>query len=67
MHDLRSEAYELPKPSVPSMPPVCLSSATEFVPVPEPSYPRETQKVASVPSVSSADPSELWLPLNGVQ
>ncbi|KAJ4707586.1 AP-4 complex subunit epsilon [Melia azedarach] len=69
MHGLRFEAYELPKPSVPSrVPPVPLSLATELVPVPEPSYPRESQKVASVSSVSSTDPSELKLRLdvNGV-
>lgn len=67
MHGLRFEAYELPKPSVPSRPPVSLASATELVPVPEPSYPRVTQNVASVPSVSSTDPSELRLRLDGVQ
>lgn len=68
MHGLRFEAYELPKPSVPSrVPPVPLSLATELVPVPEPSYPRESQKVASVSSVSSTDPSELKLRLDGVQ
>lgn len=67
MHGLRFEAYELPKPSVPSRPPVSLVSATELVPVPEPSYPRVTQNVASVPSVSSTDPSELRLRLDGVQ
>ncbi|KAK1591873.1 hypothetical protein Q3G72_015057 [Acer saccharum] len=68
MHSLRFEAYELPKPSMPSrIPPVSLASTTELVPVPEPSYPRETQKVASLPSVSNADPSELRLRLDGVQ
>ncbi|KAL5743199.1 hypothetical protein ACOSP7_029931 [Xanthoceras sorbifolium] len=68
MHGLRFEAYELPKPSLPSrIPPVSLVSTTELVPVPEPSYLRETQKVASLPSVSNADPSELKLRLDGVQ
>ncbi|KAJ0043700.1 hypothetical protein Pint_19437 [Pistacia integerrima] len=68
MHDLRFEAYELPKPTVSSrIPPVSLASSTELVPVPEPSYPRETQKVASLPSVSSSDPLELRLRLDGVQ
>ncbi|KAK2647778.1 hypothetical protein Ddye_015267 [Dipteronia dyeriana] len=68
MHSLRFEAYELPKPSMPSrIPPVSLASTTELVPVPEPSYLRETQKVASSPSVSNADSSELRLRLDGVQ
>ncbi|KAK1549249.1 hypothetical protein Q3G72_007196 [Acer saccharum] len=68
MHSLRFEAYELPKPSMPSrIPPVFLALTTELVPVPEPSYLRETQKVASSPSVSNADPSELRLRLDGVQ
>ncbi|KAK1591780.1 hypothetical protein Q3G72_013600 [Acer saccharum] len=45
MHSLRFEAYELPKPSMSSrIPPVSLASTTELVPVPEPSYLRETQK-----------------------
>ncbi|XP_031280122.1 AP-4 complex subunit epsilon [Pistacia vera] len=68
MHGLRFEAYELPKPTVSSrIPPVSLASSTELVPVPEPSYPRETQKVASLPSVSSSDPLDLRLRLDGVQ
>ncbi|KAK1549246.1 hypothetical protein Q3G72_005758 [Acer saccharum] len=68
MHSLRFEAYELPKPSMQSrIPPVSLVLTTELVPVPEPSYLRETQKVASSPSVSNAEPSELRLRLDGVQ
>ncbi|KAK0608439.1 hypothetical protein LWI29_030634 [Acer saccharum] len=68
MHSLRFEAYELPKPSMSSrIPPVSLASTTELVLVPEPSYLRETQKVASSPSVSNADPPELRLRLDGVQ
>ncbi|KAK3227648.1 hypothetical protein Dsin_007510 [Dipteronia sinensis] len=65
---LRFEAYELPKPSMPSrIPPVSLALTAELVPVPEPSYLRETQKVASLPSVSNTDPSELRLRPDGVQ
>lgn len=65
-HALKFEAYELPKPSVPSrVSPVPFTSSTELVPVPEPSYPREVfHQVSSVPSVSDA---ELKLRLDGVQ
>ncbi|KAF5735135.1 AP-4 complex subunit epsilon [Tripterygium wilfordii] len=67
-HGLKFEAYELPKSSVPSMvPPVSLASSTDLVPVPEPSYYRETQQAASVPSVSDVGSSEVKLRLDGVQ
>lgn len=67
-HSLRFDAYELPKPVVPSRaPPVSLSPSTELVPVPEPSYPKEVRQTASVSSFSEAGPSELKLRLDGVQ
>lgn len=68
-HSLRFEAYELPKPLVPSTV-APLASSTELVPVPEPLYPRETQQAALVPSVvldPGAGSSELKLRLDGVQ
>lgn len=66
-HGLRFEAYERPKPPVPSTV-APLTSSTELVPVPEPSYPRESHQVASVPSVVlDAGQSELKLRLDGVQ
>lgn len=66
-HGLRFEAYELPKPLVPSTV-APLSASTELVPVPEPSYPRETRQMESVSSVvPDAGPSELKLRLDGVQ
>lgn len=67
-HGLRFEAYELPKPLVPSrVPPAAVASSTELVPVPEPSYAREIHQAASLPSVSDAGSSELKLRLDGVQ
>ncbi|KAJ9134903.1 hypothetical protein P3X46_032146 [Hevea brasiliensis] len=67
-HGLRFEAYELPKPSVPSRTtPVSLASSTELVPVPEPSYHREVQQAATVPSSSDTGSSEVKLRLDGVQ
>lgn len=67
-HGLRFEAYELPKPSVQSWtPPMSVASSTELVPVPEPSYYRETPQTASVPSSSDTGPSGLKLRLDGVQ
>ncbi|KAL6180865.1 hypothetical protein ACLB2K_047524 [Fragaria x ananassa] len=67
-HSLRFEAYELPKPLVPSrVPPAAVASSTELVPVPEPYYARETHQAASLPSVSEAGSSELKLRLDGVQ
>ncbi|EXC31026.1 AP-4 complex subunit epsilon [Morus notabilis] len=65
-HGLRFEAYELPKPPVPSRV-APLTSSTELVPVPEPSYPRETYQAATISSVLDAGPSELKLRLDGVQ
>ncbi|EOY25374.1 PREDICTED: AP-4 complex subunit epsilon [Theobroma cacao] len=67
-HGLRFEAYELPKPTVQSrIPPASLAS-TELVPVPEPTYLRESYQTPSVTSVSSdAGSSELKLRLDGVQ
>ncbi|XP_050376332.1 AP-4 complex subunit epsilon [Argentina anserina] len=67
-HSLRFEAYELPQPMVPSrVSPAAVASSTELVPVPEPSYARETHQVASLPSMSDAGSSELKLQLDGVQ
>ncbi|XP_020413233.1 AP-4 complex subunit epsilon-like isoform X2 [Prunus persica] len=67
-HGLRFEAYELPKPAVPSrIPPAAVASSTELVPVPEPSYARDTCQPASLPPVSDAGSSELRLRLDGVQ
>ncbi|XP_030480195.1 AP-4 complex subunit epsilon [Cannabis sativa] len=68
-HSLRFEAYELPRPLVPSTV-TPLSSSSELVPVPEPSYPRETPKAALVPPAvldPGAGSSELKLRLDGVQ
>jgi AP-4 complex subunit epsilon-1 len=68
MHGLRFEAYELPKPPVPSrIPPPLLAPSAELVPVSEPSYSRETHQVATVPSVSDSGSLELKLRLDGVQ
>ncbi|GAV77377.1 Adaptin_N domain-containing protein [Cephalotus follicularis] len=68
MHGLRFEAYEVPKPVVPSrIPAVSLTSSTEFVPVPEPSYPREIHQPTSVLAMPDAGSSELKLRLDGVQ
>lgn len=68
-HALRFEAYELPKPVVPSrVSPIEHSSSNELVPVPEPSYHAEIQQVtSSVPSVSDSGSLELKLKLDGVQ
>ncbi|OIV93683.1 hypothetical protein TanjilG_16534 [Lupinus angustifolius] len=68
-HVLRFEAYELPKPPMPSKAsPVSLSSSTDLVPVPEPLYSRETNhQVSSVGLASETGPSELKLRLDGVQ
>ncbi|WCJ29001.1 AP-4 complex subunit epsilon [Euphorbia peplus] len=67
-HALRFEAYELPKPSMPSMtPPLSLASSTELVPIPEPSYYKEAQQAAIVPTSSDTGSSEVRLRLDGVQ
>ncbi|KAL0795502.1 hypothetical protein Bca101_066879 [Brassica carinata] len=61
-HALRFEAYELPKPSVPSQ------ASTELVPVPEPSYYSEPhQPVSTSSSVSERESSEIKLRLDGVK
>ena len=67
-HALRFEAYDLPKTSAPPrISPASLSSSTELVPVPEPSYPVERHHVASMPSASDIGSTELKLRLDGVQ
>ncbi|KAL2333997.1 hypothetical protein Fmac_015210 [Flemingia macrophylla] len=67
-HGLRFEAYEVPKPPIPSkVAPVSLSSSTDLVPVPETLYSRETHQISSVRSSSEAGSSELKLKLDGVQ
>ncbi|KAH0981493.1 hypothetical protein GBA52_008670 [Prunus armeniaca] len=59
-HGLRFEAYELPKPAVPSrIPPAAVASSTELVPVPEPSYASEFCQPASLPPVADAGSPEL--------
>ncbi|XP_031405669.1 AP-4 complex subunit epsilon [Punica granatum] len=65
-HGLKFEAYEMPKPPVPSRPPP-VSISTDLVPVPEPSYSRETHVSPPVLSASSSGSSELKLRLDGVQ
>lgn len=65
-HGLRFEAYELPKAPVPTRVAPTVST-TELVPVPEPSYSRETHQAAAASSVSDAGSSELKLRLDGVQ
>lgn len=68
-HSLRFEAYELPKPSVPSRPsPVPPVFSTELVPVPEPTYHTEFHEaVAPKLSASGTGSSEIKLRLDGVQ
>ncbi|KAK4769235.1 hypothetical protein SAY86_027385 [Trapa natans] len=66
-HGLKFEAYEMPKPPVPSRPPHPVSHvSSELVPVPEPSYSRETQFSPPNLPVSSSS-AELKLRLDGVQ
>lgn len=68
-HALRFEAYELPKPVMPSrVSPIEQSSSSELVPISEPSYHAEIPQVAlSAPSVSDTGSLELKLKLDGVQ
>lgn len=67
-HGLKFEAYEVPKPPMPSkVAPVSLSSTTDLVPVPESLYARETHQVTSVGLSSDRGSSELKLRLDGVQ
>ncbi|KAI4314608.1 hypothetical protein L6164_027496 [Bauhinia variegata] len=67
-HGLRFEAYELPKPPVPTkVAPVSLASSADLVPVSEAFYSRETNQGSSVASASEAGSSELKLRLDGVQ
>ncbi|CAK9325395.1 unnamed protein product [Citrullus colocynthis] len=67
-HSLRFEAYELPRPPVPtSIPPISPAISAELVPVPEPYHPRETHQSTSEPSVSDDGSSQVKLRLDGVQ
>ncbi|CAK9143712.1 unnamed protein product [Ilex paraguariensis] len=67
-HALKFEAYERPKPSLPSRTtPVALASSTELVPLPEISYPGEVHQAVSMPSLAGTMSSELKLQLDEVQ
>lgn len=67
-HSLRFEAYDLPRPPVPSsVPPISPAISAELVPVPEPYHPRETYQSTSDPSVSDDGSSRVKLRLDGVQ
>ncbi|KAL1834699.1 hypothetical protein DCAR_0104910 [Daucus carota subsp. sativus] len=66
-HALRFEAYELPKPTMPTSRPATIMPSTELVPVPEPSYTREIHQTPAVPSISHSGSAELKLRLDGVQ
>ena len=68
IHGLRFEAYELPKPLMPSkVTPVSHAPSTDLVSVSESLYSRETPQISSVASSSEAGSSELKLRLDGVQ
>ncbi|KAL5702771.1 hypothetical protein ACHQM5_027943 [Ranunculus cassubicifolius] len=68
-HALRFEAYELPKPAVrPKSPAHYSSSSTDLVPIPEPTYTKETPQLSNFPSPSDTRSAmELKLRLDGVQ
>lgn len=66
-HALRFEAYELPKPAMPTSTPATIVPSTELVPVPEPSYMRDIHQTPAVPSISHRGSAELKLRLDGVQ
>ncbi|GAA0154170.1 membrane traffic protein [Lithospermum erythrorhizon] len=68
-HALRFEAYELPKPVVPTIStPVTVANSNELVPVREPYYPSEVHRPTSVVSSGrDAGSAELKLRLDGVQ
>lgn len=66
-HALRFEAYELPKPTVPTSTPATIVPSTELVPVPEPAYMREIHQTPAVQSISKSGSAELKLRLDGVQ
>ncbi|XP_022981282.1 AP-4 complex subunit epsilon-like [Cucurbita maxima] len=67
-HSLRFEAYDLPRPPVPSsVPPISPAVSAELVPVPEPYHPRETYQSTSDPSVSDDGLTRVKLRLDGVQ
>ncbi|KAL5702772.1 hypothetical protein ACHQM5_027944 [Ranunculus cassubicifolius] len=68
-HALRFEAYELPKPAVrPKSPAHYSSSSTDLVPIPEPTYTKETPQLLNFPSPSDTRSAmELKLRLDGVQ
>ncbi|XP_071730558.1 AP-4 complex subunit epsilon-like [Rutidosis leptorrhynchoides] len=68
-HSLRFEAYEVPKPVVPTTIPSTISYPTELVPVhvPEPTYQPSVQPTLSSGPISDAGSNELRLRLDGVQ
>lgn len=67
-HSLRFEAYELPKPIVPSNTAAPIMQSSALVPVPEPSYHTESyQAVRPVSPSTDLGPPDLRLKLDGVQ
>lgn len=66
-HSLRFEAYEVPKPVVPTRIPQTVSYPTELVPIQQPSYHPEVQSTPSLRPASDAGSAELRLRLDGVQ
>ncbi|KAI3914183.1 hypothetical protein MKW92_002776 [Papaver armeniacum] len=68
-HALRFEAYELPKPLVPSRtaPSMPLPSSTDLVPVSESIYARESHQSSPFSATADSGPTELKLRLDGVQ
>ncbi|XP_077212297.1 AP-4 complex subunit epsilon-like [Tasmannia lanceolata] len=69
-HALRFEAYELPKPSMPTRTtPIMLTPSTDLVTVSDLTYPKEIHQPTSQPSISDTVPTDLGLKLrlDGVQ
>ncbi|KAM0070155.1 putative adaptor protein complex AP-4, epsilon subunit [Helianthus debilis subsp. tardiflorus] len=64
-HSLRFEAYEVPKPVVPTNLPPAVTYPTELVPVPEPSY-QPTMSSRPISDAGSGS-TDLRLRLDGVQ
>lgn len=68
-HSLRFEAYEVPKPVVPTPPPTTTTYPTDLIPVslPEPFYHQPAQPVRASQPVPDPNSTELRLRLDGVQ